>query len=504
MAHPQSSHPAPRRTAAGRERALATRVDVGALAALIALGACTVGPNYQRPTTPGPPAAFKEQPPPNPPNGTWKTAQPSDAAVRGKWWELYGDPQLNALEEKVDVSNETLKVATAQYFQAREQIRVARAAYFPTISAGPAISHTHESSNQPNTVRGITKFDFNTFSLQGQALWEPDLWGQVRRTVEQARAAAQASAADLANVALSLHTELALDYFQLRGLDTQKRLLESTLSSDADSLRLAQVRFAGGVVAAADVAQAETQYQSVKAQSIDVGVARAQFEHAIATLVGVPASAFSLAQAPIPVALPSIPVAVPSALLERRPDIAGAERRTAAANAQIGVAIAAYYPNLTLSATGGFESTTLGTLLQGPSILWSLGASALETLFDAGRRHALTDQARDAYEAQVASYRQSVLNAFQEVEDNLAALRILTEEASTQDLAVEAARRSLALSTKRYKGGVTTYLEVLTAQTIQLTNERAQADVATRRWVASVQLIKALGGGWDSAQLPRL
>jgi NodT family efflux transporter outer membrane factor (OMF) lipoprotein len=277
----------------------------------------------------------------------------------------------------------------------------------------------------------------------------------------------------------------------------QKQLLENTLASDADALQLARIRFNGGVANAVDVAQADTQYRTVKAQAIDTGVARAQFEHAIATLIGLPASTFALPANPAPLTLPPVPAAVPSTLLERRPDVAAAERRTAAANAQIGVAVAAYYPNLTLTASGGFASGAVGTLLQVPSLLWSLGASAVETLFDAGRRHALSDQARDLYEAQVATYRQSVLVAFQEVEDNLAALRILEEEAAAQTAAVEAARESLNLSSKRYKGGVTTYLEVLTAQTIQLSNERTQADLATRRLLASVQLVKALGGGWS-------
>ena len=454
---------------------------------------CLVGPDYKRPDAPTP-AAFKEQPPP----GTWKTAQPSDGAIRGKWWEIFGDPQLNALEEKIAVSNQTLKAATAQYLAALDQVRVARAAYFPTAGISAAATRVRISENQPNVVRGVSRLDYSLFTLQGQAQWEPDLWGQVRRTVEQARATAQANAADLANVALSLQAELAADYFQLRGLDVQKQLLENTLASDADALQLARVRFNGGVANAVDVAQSETQYRTVKAQAIDTGVARARFEHAIATLIGAPASAFALAPNPAVIPLPPVPAAVPSALLERRPDVAAAERRTAAANAQIGVAVAAYYPNLTLTAAGGLASGSLGTLLQVPSLLWSLGASAVETLFDAGRRHALSDQARDLYAAQVATYRESVLVAFQEVEDNLAALRILDEEAQAQTAAVESARASLSLSSKRYKGGVTTYLEVLTAQTIQLSNERAQADVATRRLLASVQLIKALGGGWGS------
>ncbi|MFL5304206.1 MAG: efflux transporter outer membrane subunit [Polyangia bacterium] len=462
------------------------------LALLASLTAgCLVGPDYKRPDAPTP-AGFKEQPPP----GTWKTAQPNDAVARGKWWEIFGDPELNALEEKIAVSNQTLKAATSQYLAALDQVRVARAAYFPTAGISAAGTRIRVSENQPNIVRGVSRLDYSLFTLQGQAQWEPDLWGQVRRSVEQARDTAQANAADLANVALSLQAELAADYFQLRGLDVQKHLLENTLASDADALQLARVRFNGGVANAVDVAQADTQYRTVKAQAIDTGVARAQFEHAIATLIGVPASAFALPPNPAAIALPAVPVAVPSALLERRPDVAAAERRTAAANAQIGVAVAAYYPNLTLNASGGLASGSLGTLLQVPSLLWSLGASAVETLFDAGRRHALTDQARDLYAAQVANYRQSVLLAFQEVEDNLAALRILDEEAQAQTAAVDAARESLSLSNKRYKGGVTTYLEVLTAQTIQLSNERTQADVATRRLLASVQLVKALGGGW--------
>lgn len=478
---------------------------IAASLCVAALTGCVVGPNYQRPSVPPPPAAFKELPPPNLPNGSWKQAQPGDAQdaqLKGKWWVLYSDPELNALEEKIAVSNETLKAATEEYFEAREEIRVARSSYYPTLGAGPSISRTRESYNQPNTVRGTTDYQYNTFALEGQASWEPDLWGSVRRTVEEARANAQASAADLANVALSLQAELATDYFEMRGLDLQQELLDNTVKADADYLRLTQIRFKGGVATDVDVAQAETQLETVKAQAIDVGVARAQYEHAIATLTGQPASTFSLAPAPLTLALPTIPVGVPSELLERRPDIAAAERRADAANAQIGIAVAAFYPNVQLGGTGGFESANPGTWIQGPSALWSLGGSAIETLFDAGRRHAITDQARDAYEAQAANYRQSVLNAFQEVEDNLAALRILNDEAKTQAAAVEAARRSLQISTNRYKGGVTTYLEVLTAQTAQLTDERTQDDITTRQFAASVQLIEALGGGWNRTQLP--
>jgi NodT family efflux transporter outer membrane factor (OMF) lipoprotein len=441
-------------------------------------------------------------PPPNPPNGSWKQAQPSDAQIKGNWWELYGDTQLNALEEKIAVSNQTLKAATEQYLQAREQVQVARASYYPTLGVGPSVSRTSESNNQPNTAPGVTHYQFTTFALQGQASWMPDFWGQVRRSVEEAHAFAQASAADVANVALSLQTELATDYFEMRGLDSQQELLDNTVEADADYLRLTQVRFKGGVATDVDVAQAETQLETVKAQAIDVGVARAQFEHAIATLTGQSASTFSLAPAPLTLSLPVVPTGVPSDLLERRPDIAAAERRAAASNAQIGVAVAAYYPNIQLGGTGGFESGNAGTWIQGPSAMWSLGGSAIETLFDAGRRHAITNQARENYEQQTANYRQSVLNAFQEVEDNLAALRILNDEAQTQAAAVSSAQYSLQLSTNRYKGGVTTYLEVLTAQTTQLADQRTQVDITSRQFAASVQLVMALGGGWSRAQLP--
>ena len=475
---------------------------IAALLCLAALTGCVVGPNYHQPSVPPAPAAYKELPPPNPPNGSWKQAQPSDAQIKGNWWEIYGDPQLNALEEKIAVSNQTLKASMEAYLQARDQIRVTRANYYPTLSAGPSASRTRLSSNQPQTKTNATNFQFNTFTLEGQVSWQPDFFGAVRRSVEEARANAQASAADLANVALSIEAELATDYFEMRGLDTQEELLNNTVKADTDFLQLTQVRFKGGVATDVDVAQAETQLETVKAQAIDVGVARAQFEHAIATLTGQPASTFSLAFSPLILPLPVVPTGVPSELLERRPDIAAAERRAAASNAQIGIDIAAFYPNIQLGGAGGFLSGNAGTWIQGPSAVWSLGGSATELLFDAGRRHAITDQGREAYEAQAANYRQSILTAFQEVEDNLAALRILNDEAQTQALAVEAARRSLRLSTNRYKGGVTTYLEVLTAQTTQLTDERTQDDINTRQFAASVQLIAALGGGWDRTQLP--
>jgi NodT family efflux transporter outer membrane factor (OMF) lipoprotein len=473
--------------------------------ALFLLAGCTVGPNYHRPDAATAPA-WKENapPPPNPPNGTWKQAEPNDGVLRGAWWEMYGDPQLNALEAKIGVSNQALRAAMEQYFSAREQVRVARSQYYPTLSAGPSAQRTRESHNQANTNRTVTNYQFNTFTIAGQAQWEPDLWGQVRRTVEQARANAQASAALLANVELSLRSELASDYFEMRGLDSQQQLLDTTVKSFEEYLKLTQIRFKGGVATESDVALAQTQLETTRAQDIDVQVARAQFEHAIATLTGTPASSFSLAPMPLGDQIPQIPLGVPSQMLERRPDIAAAERQADAANAQIGIAVAAYYPNVSLTGSGGLSSGRAGTLIQGPSEVWALGASAVELLFDAGRRHAITQQARDAYEQQVANYRQTVLGAFQDVEDNLSALRILGQESAQEQLAVQAATRSLNISTNRYKGGVTTYLEVLTAQTTELSNLRTQADLATRQFVASVQLIRALGGGWDTSQLPKL
>jgi NodT family efflux transporter outer membrane factor (OMF) lipoprotein len=416
---------------------------------------------------------------------------------------MYDDPKLSELEGKIAVSNQTLRAAMEQYLQAREQVTIARSQYYPTLAAGPSVGRTRSSANAGNTVRGISPEQYNSFGIAGQAQWEPDLWGQVRRTVEATRANAQASAALLANVELSLRAELAVDYFEMRGLDSQKELLDNTVDAYESYLQLTQVRFKGGVATESDVALAQTQLETTRAQDIDVAVARAQFEHAIATLVGVPASVFSLPPMPLGSHLPQVPLGVPSQLLERRPDIAAAERQVDAANAQIGVAIAAYYPAVSLTGTGGFLSGNAGTWIQGPSEMWSLGASAVELLFDAGRRHAITRQARDAYEQQVANYRQTVLASFQDVEDNLAALRILSQESVTEQAAVEAAQRSLRISTNRYKGGVTTYLEVLTAQTAQLSNERTQADIASRQFVASAQLIRALGGGWDTSQLPK-
>ncbi|HEV2275341.1 MAG TPA: efflux transporter outer membrane subunit [Acidobacteriaceae bacterium] len=473
-------------------------------AVALLLSGCTVGPNYHPPAAPSAPA-FKEDtvpmPPPNPPNGGWKQATPNDSAIRGKWWELYEDPQLNQLEEKVAISNQTLKASYEAYMQARSAVQFYRSQYFPTLSLDSTGNRQALSAHRPLHFTG-EKSTYNDLILQGQVLWEPDLWGNIRRQVESQRATAQATAADLANVELSVRSELAADYFELRGLDTQQQLLDNTVQQYQQYLELTEARFKGGVATESDVALAQTQLDQTRAQDIDVGVARAQFEHAVATLVGEPASIFGLPPAPLNLKLPEVPVGIPSQLLERRPDIAAAERRADAANAQIGIAISAYYPTISLGGVGGFESSRPGNWIQGPSSLWSLGASAAELIFDAGRRHAITEEARHAYEQNAANYRQTVLGSFQEVEDNLASLRILNSESVAQQRAVSSARRSLEISTNRYKGGVTTYLEVLTAQATQLANERVAADITTRQFAASVQLIKALGGGWDRTQLP--
>ncbi|HZD75740.1 MAG TPA: efflux transporter outer membrane subunit, partial [Acidobacteriaceae bacterium] len=441
----------PQRSAILRNAAL------GALTLVLFAGGCKVGPNYKTPSAAIAPS-FHEQPgetpPPPAPGVGWKHAQPGDDKIRGKWWEAYGDPQLNALEERVTVSNQTLKVALAEYTQARAAVQQFRSQYFPTVSIAPAYSRNSLSANRPfgTPVRGSRYTDI---TASGQATWEPDLWGSIRRTVQQSRENAQASAADLANVDLSLRSELAMDYFELRGQDTQKQLLDDTIQQYQRFLQLTISRFHGGVATEGDVAQAQTLLDQTTAQDIDVEVARAQFEHAIATLTGQPASTFSLAPAPLTLTLPTLPVGVPSEMLERRADVAAAERRAAAANEQIGIAISAYYPQLNITGTGGFESFRPGNLLQGPSSLWSLGGSATELLFDAGRRHALTTEARAAYDAQVANYRETVLQSFQDVEDQLAALSTLNQEAAAQQQTVADAARFLQISTNQYKAGLT-------------------------------------------------
>jgi NodT family efflux transporter outer membrane factor (OMF) lipoprotein len=454
---------------------------------------CAVGPRYSRPTAPVPPA-FKEEPP------NWKQAQPADQVLRGNWWEIFGDPQLNALEEQIKVSNQTLKAAQAQFAQARAFLRLNRADLYPTATVGASASRNRLSKNRP-LFGGVTYTDL---VLPADVSYEPDVWGRVRRTVEAARASAQASAADVESVSLSLHAELAADYFQLRTLDAEEQLLTSTVTAYEKALQLTQNRYTGGVASAVDVAQAQTQLETTRAQAVDITVQRAQFEHAIAVLIGLPPANFAIPANPWSSPPPHVPVGLPSNLLERRPDVAAAERQVAAANAQIGVARTVYFPFLTLSATGGFEGTTISNWLTGPSGFAAAGLSAVVTVFDVGRRRAINEQAKGAYDQSLANYRQTVLTAFQEVEDNLAALRILENEARTQDVAVAAAERSLALSNNRYRGGVVTYLEVITAQSAALSDERTAVDILRRRMTATVLLIKALGGGWNASTLPTL
>ena len=464
-----------------------------AIAALQLTG-CTVGPKYQRPAAEVPPA-YKEV-------GDWKPAQPNDQNLGGNWWESFQDPQLNALEAQVNVSNQNLKAAEAQYTQARAVLRYYRADYFPTVTAGASATRTKTSKNRPppsSTFNGIT---YNDFQIPFELSYQIDVWGRVRRTVEAYRDQAQASAADLAAVNLSMHTQLALYYFQARMLDAEEQLLNSTVTQYEQALELIQSRFTGGIASDVEVQQAETQLETTRAEAIDIGVVRAQYEHAVAVLIGKPPATFSLAPLPLTMPPPPIPVGLPSELLERRPDIASAERLMASANAQIGVAKAAYYPNISLGATGGFESSAITTLVSGPSVLWSAGPSALFTVFDVGRRRAASDQAVAAYDQAVANYRQTVLTGFQQVEDNIAALRILEHEAQVQDKAVTAAQKYLELANTRYKGGVTSYLEVTTAQTAALTDEVTAVNILGRRMVDAVTLVQALGGGWNSSDLP--
>jgi len=502
------AEPSPKNRAPSLHTRIGECTLVCASLALILVSGCKpVGPNYSRPGYSAPPA-YKESgattvvlPPPNPQGGAWQPANPSDGMLKGKWWEIYQDPQLNQLEERIDSSNVRLRQAMELYLAAEAQVRAARANLYPTLSAGPSISRDRVSANRPLAVPGGAT-TYGDFVIAGQASWEPDFWGRIRRTVEQARENAQASAADEANVALTLHAEMATDYFALRGLDSEIKLLTDTVSDLEHQLDLTKRRFDGGVATEVDVAQAQTQLETVRAQLVDLGVARAQYEHAIGTLANDNLPSFSIRPSPLDLALPKVPLGVPSQLLERRPDIAESERLAAAANAQIGINIAAFYPAITLGGTGGFESTNPGTWIQGPSSLWNLGAQATELLFDAGQRHALTDVARHNYEAQADAYRNTVFQAFDDVEDQLAALRILDQEAATEQRAVDSARHSFDLSNTRYKGGVTSYLEVLTAEQTLLQDQVTAINIVSRQFAASVSLVRALGGGWDVTQLP--
>jgi NodT family efflux transporter outer membrane factor (OMF) lipoprotein len=484
---------------------------------LLLLVGCSVGPDYVRPPAAVPPA-YKE-------NVGWKVAQPRDELPRSNWWEIYNDSPLNALEEQVDISNQNIAAAEANFRQALAQIQVARAAYFPTVTGGANWLRYRNSVNLGGGARsasvgtapgvsGGSAGGTGTGALGGQTLsnylltlnasWELDIWGLVRRSVEARKASAQASAATLEGARLSAQATLAQSYFQLRALDEQRRLLDDITLASQKILDRTKNRYASGVASRNDVALAETQLKNTQAQAVGLGVQRAQLEHAIATLLGKPASVFSIPKAPVNLAIPPIPAGLPSELLERRPDIATAERNMAAANAQIGVALAAYYPTITLTSSGGFQASDVAKWFFWPSRFWSLGSAAAETLFEGGLRAGQTAAARAAYDSTVATYRQTVLNGFQEVEDNLAALRILEEEAKVQDEAVKAARLSVTLSTNQYQAGTISTLDLLVVVTTARNNEITAVTILGNRMSASVLLIKALGGGWKSSDLPEV
>jgi NodT family efflux transporter outer membrane factor (OMF) lipoprotein len=472
----------------------------------LALTGCRVGPNYVLPAVPMAPA-FKEAPPDNFNSADgWKPAQPADVRLKGDWWTLFNDPQLNALEEQIDPSNQTLKQAEANYRAARAAVRFNRASEAPAIGVAPGIGAVRESNHQPySNISGANQGD-GDFSLPFDLDYEIDLWGRVRRTVAQSREEAQGSAADLETARLSLHAELALDYLDLRSADAQGKLLDDTVKAFQSALQLTEDRYNGGASPLSDVTQARTQLQAAQVAGTDVDIHRAAYEHAIAVLIGKPPAALTLQTNPITVAtptLPAIPGVLPSELLERRPDIASSERTVAAANEQIGIARAAYYPTLSLSAAAGFLGTSAVNWFSWPSRFFAVGPTFSETLFDHGRRRATSDITLAQYDGTVAAYRQTTLTAFQQVEDNLNALHNLEIEAAQQHDATASAQQSLDLFAIRYEDGVDNYLQVITWQTALLDNELNDIQITQRRFEDSVLLVKALGGGWDTSQLPQ-
>ena len=466
---------------------------------LLMLTACTAGPDYQRPAA-SVPAAYKEAA-----NevANWRVARPADAIDPGAWWSVYHDPVLDGLERQIDISNQTLKAAEAAFRQAEAIVAQARAGFFPTAQINASATRSRGGGGAGASAgRSGSGSISNFFSIAGSASWILDLWGKVSRAVEGDVATAQADAGDVANARLAAQGQLATDYVQLRVADELKRLLEAAVKGYSESLRISQNQYDAGITSASDVAQARTQLESTKAQAIATGVLRAQLEHAIAVLIGKPPAELAIATVASVPALPDIPAGLPSTLLERRPDIAAAERRMAAANAQIGVAEAAFFPAVTLSANSGSAAATLGKLLSASSRIWSFGSTLVETVFDAGARHAQVEEARAQFDATVADYRQTVLTGFQQVEDELAALRILAEQAAAEDIAVASSREAERIILNQYKAGTVAFTAVVVAQTAALTNAEAALSVRQSRLVASVALIQALGGGWDAAQVP--
>jgi outer membrane protein, multidrug efflux system len=462
---------------------------------LILLTGCAVGPNYHRPDVAVAPT-WKEQPP-------WQTAAPKDSIPKGDWWSVFSDPELDQYEAQALKANQTVEVARNQLQQARASARISQSGYFPQLSAGVSAQRAQTSAGRPTTT-GIpltAPSTQNDFLLPFNLSWEPDVFGGVRRSVESANAAYQASAAGLENTRLLVTSELAVDFFTLRELDAEIAVVDASVDYQAKSLQLVQNRHAGGIASGLDVAQQETLLNSTKTQATLLRRQRMQFEHAIASLVGVPASSFAVPVRALAAAPPSFPVGVPSDVLERRPDIAQAERLMAAQNAQIGVARSAFYPGINLSTAGGFESSDIGKIINASTGFWALGANVAETVFSGGRRRAQVDFAKSAYGASVANYRQTVLTAFQEVEDSLSGLEILARAAETQQLSVDAAQRALKIANDRYTGGLVTYLDVINAEQTLLDSQRLATQILGQRMVTSVTLVKALGGGWDASSL---
>jgi len=471
--------------------------------ALLCLQGCNVGPKYVRPAVPVLPA-FKESGPQQAPDGiVWKPAQPQDAMLRGKWWEIYQEPELNSLEEKLNISNQNIARAFENFMAARAQVQQARSNYYPTVSVGASYARNRSSQSQTSApVLSKANPNSNAFNLPFDVAWEPDLWGRVRNTVRQSANAAQVSAADLENQKLTEQANLAIFYFELRGQDALEDLLRKTVEVDRQSLELTRVLYKTGLDNDEAVAQAEITLKSSQAALTNVGIARAQFEHAIALMVGEPASNFSIPVKPLTTQVPDIPVGLPSDLLERRPDIASAERTMAEANALIGVQKAAYYPAVSITGTAGFAASTFSKWLTSPSRYWSIGPTASETVFDGGLRKSTMAQFMANYNANVANYKQVVLAAFQQTEDNLAALRLLTQEIEQEQETVASAQRFVDVASVRYKTGLDPYLNVFTAQAILLANQQTLIALRAQQMTSSVQLIESLGGGWDVTQLP--
>jgi len=475
---------------------------------LLVLAGCVVGPKYHPPVPPPPAPEYKESPTQFKETEGWTVAQPADAKLRGKWWEIFNDPELNALEEQLDINNQSIKQYFENFMEARAVVREARSQYFPTLSVAPSVTHAQASANvgtNTGTSGGGTaspKLQSTLYSLPLEASWEPDLWGKVRNTVRQAQYAAQVSAADLENERLTEQASLAQYFFEIRGQDELQRIYDDTVAADQKAYDLTRALYEAGIDDQISVVEAETTLQSAQAGATDVGIARAHYEHAIAVLIGKAASSFSIPVKPMTVAPPPIPVGMPSELLERRPDVAAAERTMAQANATIGIAYAAYYPNLTLSAAGGFESSALSHWLSWPSRFWSVGASIPETIFDAGLRRATVQQYVATYNADLASYRQTVLAAFQQVEDSLAEVRILSKQIQQEQQAVDSAQTYLKLEQARYETGVDPYVDVLIAQTTVLAGQQTLNNLQVEQMTSAVALVEALGGGWDRSQLP--